>query len=306
MRKKLVFGVVFVFVLLIMTGFASAGIGGWFKKITGMAPSDTTVMNVTVGNNPPQIVKVRNDTMGNPAVTESGTTTLQINFTAYDADGATTLNDTSAQGRIKRGGEAVRENLTCAWIEDYDTNYANYSCDVELWYWDGAGSWEINVSIKDNNNAYAANTTTNVSIQEDTCMVMSPVGLAWAAVTVTSIDVGADDDPILINNTCNYDVPTNGVNVTGIDLYGENDQGYAIYATNFTVNVTDASEGTGLINGTSQNISLSEVTAGNNTINAGDGTSGQEQLYFYIEAINPDLSSQSYSTVNSEEWTIAI
>jgi hypothetical protein len=306
MRKKLIFGVVFVFVLLIMVGFASAGMGDWFKKITGMAPSDTTVMNVTVGNNAPLIVKVRNDTLGNPAVTESGTTTLQINFTAYDADGASTLNDSSAQGRIKRSGEVTRENVTCAWLEDYDTDYANYSCDVELWYWDSAGTWEINVSIRDNNGAYAANTTTNVSIQEDTCMVMSPVGLAWGAVTVTSTDTGADDDPILINNTCNYDVPISGVNVTGIDLYGENDQNYAIYATNFTVNITDNSEGTPLINGTSQNISLAILTAGNNTINAGDTSSGQEQMYFFIEAINPDLSSQSYSTVNSEEWTIAI
>ena len=37
-----------------------------------------------------------------------------------------------------------------------------------------------------------------------------------------------------------------------------------------------------------------------------DGNTGQERLFFYLEALNPGLSSQSYSSTGGGAWTVAI
>ena len=31
---------------------------------------------------------------------------------------------------VSKGGETTRENASCAWFEDWGTNYANYTCNV--------------------------------------------------------------------------------------------------------------------------------------------------------------------------------
>ena len=45
---------------------------------------------------------------------------------------------------------------------------------------------------------------------------------------------------------------------------------------------------------------------GNHTKNYLNSTSGQEELYFCVSAVNPDLSQQSYSSSAFGPWNVDI
>jgi len=76
---------------------------------------------------PPQITQVYNETIDLSLGPNQGpsSTNITINFTAYDANGAGDLNDSTA--KINITGSVMRENATCAKTADFG-NYANYTC----------------------------------------------------------------------------------------------------------------------------------------------------------------------------------
>jgi len=131
---------------------------------------------------------------------------------------------------------------------------------------------------------------------------MSPAEINWGAVGLSDTDVGADDDPILINNTGNDD--NLNINVTGYNLQGEETETQYIYAHNFSVDSeSQGCSGTVLLNETSINITSAILSYGNHSLN--DGT-GQEQIYFCLKGLPQDISSQSYSSSAYGAWTIEI
>jgi hypothetical protein len=303
-KDKVIFvGLCLVIVSLFMVSFASAGFSDFIRKtITGKPTSETTTVNITINNIAPQI------TMFTPvaaqSVTENGITFFDFNFTVYDANGATDLTDASAAGQINRSG-VVRTNYSCSLLGDFATNYANYTCRIGIQYFDGAGVWTINASITDSAGARATNISTGFTLNEDTCMVMAPNALGWGSLSITDVNTLSNTDPITINNTCNDAITDGNVKVTAIDLTGEETTTQFIYAGNFTVDETDACDaGPTMVNGTATGITGSTLPNGNHSVN--DGSTGQEQLYFCLEALNPDLTSQSYSTGLGGSWTVAI
>ena len=92
--------------------------------------------------------------------------------------------------------------------------------------------------------------------------------------------------------------------MTSIDLAGEVTATQYSYAGNFTVSTEDASDDTAMINASATQISIANLTRGNYSIN--DGKTGQEELYFYLEAVNPGISAQAYSSTAGGDWTITI
>jgi len=292
-----------VFIILILISTVSAGWFDWLKKtITGKDISDTASVNISISNIAPQIIFV--DSIPAQSVTENGVKYIYINFTAYDANGASDLDDSSAMGAINLTGEINRTNSSCAHLGDFNTNYANYTCEIGIWYFDGADDWTVNATIKDNGGSLAQNLSTTFTLNEDTCMAMGPTALEWPSLSVTDTDTKSNTDPITINNTCNDAITDGNVKVKAIDLAGETNSSQLIYAGNFTVNPSDACEGTSMVNNSAEGVSGATLPKGNYSTN--DGSIGQEQLFFCLEAMNPDLSSQSYSTGGGEEWTISI
>jgi len=286
-------------ILLLVIPVVFAGFSGTWNKITGWLTSGQTTVSISVGNNAPVVGFV--STIAAQSVTESNKAPIGFWFTATDIDGVANLNDNSAQARFQKTGETTRQNLSCAWLSDLDTDSANYSCTIDIWYWDGAGAWTINVTIEDINDAVGENSSTTFTLQETTAMVMSPTALTWPSINLTDTNILSDNHPITINNTANKDIADGHVNVTAIDLQGETIATDYIYAGNFTVNVNDACEGTVMANNTAIAVSGATITAGNNS--AGQG---QEELYFCLEEIPPAISSQTYSTAGLGSWTISV
>jgi len=296
--NKLVIVVLVLVIGVSVIYFAGSGIVDLFNTLTGRATTDTTSLNLTIGNTAPTLVFVSPIASTDPV--EDGTRTFIINFTADDDDGAGDL--TSPRINLTSSGEPVRFNSSCNTLDSSFGNSQNYTCTIYLYYFDANAVWTINASITDSGGSIAVNDTNSFTYNLLTAMKMGPTSLAWPALTITSTNLASNTDPITLNNTGN-DVITN-IRVTGVDLPGETTPGEFIYAGNFTSNTADASEGTVMVNGTATQVSTANFTRGNYSIN--DGSTGQEELYFYLESLNPDLSSQSYSSIGSGEWTIAI
>ena len=293
--------IILVFALIIslfVISFASAGIINWFNKITGKATTDTTSLNLTIGNTAPTVTFVSPVSATDPV--EDSTRAFFINFTANDADGPSDLG--IARINLTSSGEPARYNLSCNTTGSAFGNNQNYSCTVYLWYFDANAVWTINASINDSGNSMGSNSSGSFTFNLLTAMKMGPTALTWSSLTITSTNVGSNNDPITINNTGN-DAITN-ITVTAINLAGETTTTESIYAGNFTVNTADAADNTTMVNGTAVQVSIANFTRGNYSAN--NGVTGQEQLYFFLEALNPSLSSQSYSSTSGGEWTVAI
>ena len=300
---KIVLTILLITSLLIIP-MASAGFFSDFKaRITGEALEANVGLNITItSGTAPEVRIVRNDTMTD--LSSSGPnegpvkTPVMINFTAYDADGFGNLDDSTALINFSRSGETTRENASCGWLADYNTNYANYSCNVSMWWWDGTGIWNITAYIADLSSNTGTNTSQSFSIGVTTGVVGSPSALTFPSVAPGATDSLSTNDPMLFNNTGNSD---NYVEVNSTNLLGETNSSLALYASNFTVDVVDTcNTGDAMTAGSYVNISGNSLAAGNYTPNNG---TAQEQLYFCLELAGAELTAQAYSTSAQGSWT---
>jgi len=292
-------------ILLLIIPLASAGFLDWVKKtITGKASSQETNVSVTVaGGNKAVIETVSVAASYTPVENENHSITAYV--TVYDADGVNDVNDSATQIKFTKSGETTRQNTSCINLTDIDANRANFSCVVDLWYWDGNGVWNINATGNDlGNKTLAENSTESFTYNLLYAMVISPNVLTWPSVTPGAVNQTSNNHPTLVNNTGNY----NGtINMTGINLLGEDTPSEKIYAENFTAGIVNDCDLTGinmtyLVNNTEVVINNSVANRGNLSLGSG---SGQEQIYYCIPLVPNPLSSQTYSTNALGGWTLA-
>ena len=293
--------------ILLIIPLASAGFFSDFKaKITGELTTGTSELNITIGNTAPTVSFVAAISAITP--NENGVVFTEFVINATDTDGVNNLDDNSVEARFQLTGATTRVNTSCILLVDHptDLNTANYSCTVGFYYFDNASSsWTVNVTVLDINSARGDNTSTNVQFNELKAMVISPSALSWTEFGVTSTNQGSNNDPILLNNTGNaIDL---SINVTGLNLQGETTITQYIYAANLTVeNVNPGCSGTQMSNETSINVTSIILQKGNNSLSNNDATSGQEEAFFCVTAVNSDISAQSYSSAAYGAWTITI
>lgn len=272
-------------------------------KATGFATSGTADVNITVGNNAPFVTFVSPVPATDPS--ENGVRNVTFTFVANDLDGVANLNDSTARAYVNFSSDPVRTNSSCSHVADLNGTSANYSCTINMWYFDGAGGWSIHANISDVNSATGTNHSPTFTYNQLTAMVMSPSTLTWATLTLTSENQSSNNDPVLINNTGNDPIASGSVRVNAIDLGGEVITDEYIYAGNFSVGTTSPGCGsTTLVNGTATGITGASLPRGNHSVN--DGSTGQEQLYYCITALNSDISAQAYSTAAGGAWTVDI
>jgi len=284
-----------------------AGFSDFWNKITGWATSEQTSVSITVGN---QVPVVKYVSLITPKSVSAGTVAyISFTFNATDADGAANLNNSAARASFNLTGETTRTNTSCSFLAE-SGNTRQYNCTIGMWYWDGAGDWTINASIRDINDAHAENSSTTFTLQETTAMVMSPTALTWPSINIIDTNKTSENDPIVINNTANKNITDGHVNVTAIDLQGADILSDFIYANNFTVDIDTGDscsgeaclecDGTVMVNNTATGITGATILKGNNS--AGDG---QESLYFCLNGMLQTISAQTYSTTLGQ-WTIAV
>jgi hypothetical protein len=296
--------------ILLLISVASAGVFDWLKQITGRATEAGIQMNITVGV--PRITQVYNnsiDITSGPNQYPSDTN-ISINFTVYSPSGFGNLNFSTARLNVTNPNEDTRSNITCEQIDTFATNYANFSCLIKLFWWDGAVVWNITAYIADNNSNGAQNISTKLTFGSRTGFEMGPGNLTWTAIGAGAVNQTPSNDPMVLNNTGNDVIDAPEIEVNATNLRGETTSTLALWAGNFSIghvgtlsecdstlsNVTVASNFKGL---SPANLSKGNFTA-NNYI------TGQEQLYFCLRYAGSELTTQAYSTANESAWTIRI
>ncbi len=304
-KRMVIYSIFFsIIIILLTTSLISAGFLDWFKKITGEATQNVNV-NISIGaGTAPVIVNVSGmadfTTNQGPAKSE-----LHINFTVLDSDGAANLNITSAMINLTKIGEATRGNSSCAQRNSWG-NFANYTCNVTMWWFDASGNWTINISIRDLSSNLARNITNEFNITSATAFELSPATLTYAAISAGATNQTPNNGPILLNNTGNKAIAVGSIDVNATNLKGETNSALALWSGNFSANVSSGTTScagkflndTGLYNIVSPaNLSIGNYTANNNV-------TGQEQLFLCLTFAGSELSQQAYSTSSAGAWTI--
>ncbi len=280
--------------------------------------SDSHTYNVTLEQNnykdvftlnlesAPEIYAVYNETSA-VDINENTFTEVIINFSVYDPNGFSNLNSTSSMVNLSFSGEDVRENVSCYPYEQ-SGDYANYTCNVSMWWWDTNGTWTINAYIEDNDGYSAINTSSTQEVGETRGFTISPSIMLWPGMSPGMTNITSISDPMILNNTGNIAIFEIEINST--NLRGEENNNTALWAGNFSVgNSTGGTPpaecgGTSMSEGVFTKVESAFLERGNYTIN--DGT-GQEELYFCLKVVGSDLTvAQAYSTSQEGAWTIRI
>jgi hypothetical protein len=257
--------------------------------------NSTETRNVTVSTQP-IITAVYVNPSVNPV--EDNYASVLFYFTAFDYRGAGHLSPSSASASFIKAGETSRSSF-CSYVEDIDSNSANYSCSIDMWYWDKAGSWTVNASISDNEGRNAYNNTATFNYNELIAFVMSPDTIYWGTLTRgASNQIPASGNFSVLRNTGNAEIASGNVEVKAADLIGAAVSSYIIKPENFTASPysgISACSGTALQNNTYINIIGEGLPRGNQSTN---------NLYYCLVSASSDLIKQSYSTLNP--WYVKI
>mgnify|MGYP006289808109 CR=1 FL=1 len=299
MKKSVLLISIMISVLLV--GVVSAGLFDSIKRtITGKALSQDTNVTVNVVGATQVNITVDNSTLsGGVTPVEDSSNTVNVYATVCDPDGVNDINDSATTVSYYKSGETTRSG-SCSLVGDLDAYCANFSCSADLYYWDGYGVWNSNLTANDlGNQTPVSNTSFTFNYQLLRAMVIDPNQINWSAISPGDTDAKADNDPTTINNTGNYD---GTLNVTGLDLYGLSTTTEVFGVDNFTAGIADdcATSGVYLANASSVLVTSSDANPGNLTSGGG---AGQEELHYCIPTV-PLLSSQQYSTDQQGEWTI--
>jgi len=311
---------VFVFLLLFAALIIVGLFSGFFGKITTLATNPVGV-NISVGSI--AIINVGNGT-SLVGVLNSGpfnTTLTGINFTVYHGAGTSILNDSTmfVNATLWDGTGEITRNASCARYNS-STSYVTYTCNLTLFWYDGAGTWNITAFILDNNSNAASNSTATFYINSLTGFEVSPGNLTWNAFAPGSTNQTSNNDPLLMNNTGNqqFGVSAGNISINSTNLAGETTGSQNLFASNFTAATVTGGTCTGstctecgpgntgsnLNNTYYKNITSARLPKGNYTLN--DGSTGEEQLYFCLRIAGTDLSSQAYSTKTNGLWMVQI
>ena len=319
---------IFLAFSLLMISFVSAGFfSDLFGKITGYAPTGDTNVTITVSGDSPVVIVVDNSTIDGVTTTPTANGFIDIEFfvNVSDPDGVADINDSSVNATFMffdsaSFTEATRSNNSCVLVADLGAKDANFSCTIRMYYFDGNGIWNITVRADDlGGGAAQVNDSKNFTLDELKAIQISPTGITFSSVSPGETNITSNNDPTIINNTGNFNVSAGGIEITATTLIGVSVPADNISVSNFSISNVDstgppANEScigqTTPVNATSTSIASSFVGRGNNSLSNNDATSGQEQIYYCITQVPPDISSQTYSSAASDNgygaWTITM
>jgi len=295
--------------LILISPLVSAGFfSDVWDKITGDASTTQNVLvNISITSAPPIIYNVSG--LSSVTLTDAPSPTFVIvNFSVNASNGVSTLNNATAAVNFTKAGQPLVINSSCA-VKDWSGNFANYTCNVTLWWWYNAGSWQVYANISDLGSNTAVNGTNTVTINTLTGFTLSP-----SAITFSSLSAGAVNQTptnyFTLNNTGNTNTTTIQINAT--DLVGETDHSKFLWASNFSasnftgnkIECNVSGSATAMVNMTYSTVSSATLYIGNYTKN--DGTTGQDKMYLCLRKVGYELSQQQYSTGQFGQWTVKI
>ncbi|OIO43517.1 hypothetical protein AUJ64_02245 [Candidatus Pacearchaeota archaeon CG1_02_39_14] len=256
-------------------------------NVTGF--SEYSIAERSFANQNPVVVDISN--IGNQDIVPAGLKRLTFSVIASDGNGWQDITNVNAGGRPP-SDPLQRENSTCLFVNSLSQTEANYSCSIDIWYFDEPGTWLLGARAEDNQGAISPIHAENF-VLNGMFYVVHNSGIGWDSLAPGSQNNLASTS-MLLNNSGNLDISL--IHINSSHLIGLSDPNYFIPAGGFSVNVLNQCEGNGLIEGENILIAEASIPRGNNSINTGQGNAGQETLWYCAEDVPSPLPSQVYST----------
>jgi len=224
--------------------------------------------------------------------------------TMIDPNGEHELDDSSVSADFYFNGVVRETPAACIYIPAEDTTTShNYSCVIDMWYFDEVGIWTVNVTGRDTGNGtWMYDTGTNFQyLPLNSIEFAEGTGnLDFGSIVPGATDVAETGNPTKINNTGNYE---GALEVVGIDLRESIGQPvvYTFSVANFSVDdITDGCSGLALTDQSPAQVTAS-IARGN--LSAGQG---QTDIYYCIPSVPGNLPAQTYSTEQVTSWEVQI
>ena len=207
----------------------------------------------------------------------NSTAQAYLYFNATDENGASDLDDTSAQITITYAAES-QTSTGCSVLSSSSTERA-YNCTIDIPYYFAAEQWSINASISDQAGASAQNTTEIFTINELQAAALSHETLSFTGAPGDS-DIQANQGAQVIYNLGN--AAYTALDATGYNLQGV-DTSAIINAGNFTMNTIADPSGQSLSNAAAVSIS-------GFSLDFGEAENSSVYVYLSIPAgVEPDV-----------------
>ncbi len=238
------------------------------------------IYEISSGNNAPTITNVQSLSNQNP--TEGTINSVNIKFTVSDTNGHSDLNHSAANVSFIK--DAITRTGTCS-NNTIDSTTTNYSCSVNMNYYDLPGTWTINVSAEDNSAETVYDDASSFTYNSLYAFELTKDDISFASATVGINNINASDDPQVLSNTGNGAFTY--INLTSYELSNGVD---TIGSGNFTINATNDAKGINTIG----------------TILIPDASltvSGTQNLFLWVD-IPSGISSGSYTTNQTTQWII--
>ena len=325
-----------------MISFVSAHHAWW--HVWGPEPQNAPgpfEVGAKVGNVAPKVISLTNvtDSTGvfgvvNP--TEGTTTSARIFFIAEDSNGASDLIDASTIAKFNfmdfANPNAIRTNaaactsVACSLsVCPTPLTRKNYSCTVQMQYYDVNGTWSMNVSVADLSGVRGENGTffpqgnrnINFTYRSLAAFVITniPAAVNWSNLDVVAINQIADAPPLSLENRGNYFIVNMVVNASQLNGTGSNPE-HNIPAARFSASANNGGApsaqcvtGGGSPTANAMIRDLNAALRGFTLPRTLDGpVLGLEEAYFCIPPTLSDLplsSTQTYTTgvaLGSHPW----
>ncbi len=290
---------VLIILLALIMPFASAGIFDWFKEKVQLAPSQPADVRVQVRNSVPTIESIS----AIPAVNlnpSPSTTSVIFTFRAGDKNGAADLNDAAASANFNKAGELTR-TASCI-LQTTIGKDKIYQCTVIMQYYDGAGTWNVGVSVQDQLAQTASSTSTfTVNLLKD--ISITPTTISFPSVEPEEINVVSSTSTIITNNG-NFETPADGdIRITSFNLQGETSPLEIIPASNFRAS---GSAGTATVCTTGNSLADSIAIMISANLPRGISGSNTEGITYCIPSVPAAIGTQFYSAIGGRAWIIGI
>jgi len=270
-------------------------------------------------NTGPQITNVSiNPTW---SVTVNGNTSAFFSFSVRDDDNYTDIDNTNIFANFSRGGEITRYNNTnldggCKQSGNFGKYIANYSCTINIVFYDGAGDWNVSLMLNDKSSNYTMNKTVTFNLGETTSFSLSDATFSFPDAIPNTHNITASD-AIYMNNTGNDDIASGDINITAVNIHGDSIGSTFIPAKNFTISSVGGSVADSCdisLSGIYRlvNKTIESTNAFNSTIistaslPAAVKPYNEQTLFMCLLHTPGDLTGQTYSTDTEEDWSIII
>jgi hypothetical protein len=234
---------------------------------------------------------------------EASSVSVDVNVTVNDADGIGDIDVVYAN--FTRDGEAVRKNSSCLTISGESTvTSQNYSCVVDMWYWDGEDEWNISVYVNDSEGASGMNDSINFTYNQLKSINVFPPLVSFNV--SFGIENQTANEAVVINNTGNYNA-TGKIGVYSVDLFSSSTS--YISSGNITVEVDTGygvpspSDCDGTVMQNATNVEVSDVILERGNLSLG---LSNETLYYCLKEVPSGISSGIYDTSIGGSWNIVL